>query len=271
MLITIVLYISFMYVIILHKPLMVETLLLKKNIKGRIQMIGVIVNVAAVIIGSLIGLLFKKGIPERFTDTIMISIGLCTVYIGISGTLKGENPLILIFSIVISAIIGTLTDIDKQVNTFGKWIGKRLETSADNSASVAKGFVSGSLLFCIGAMTIVGSLNAGLSGNNEMLFTKSMLDFISSAILSVSLGIGVLFSASFVLVFQGSIVLLAQFLKPILTDSAIAEITCTGSLIIIALGLNIIGITKIKVANYLPAIIVVPILCWIETLINRII
>ncbi len=233
-------------------------------------MIGVLINAAAVIIGSLIGLLFKKGIPERFTDAIMIGIGLCTVYIGISGTLKGENTLILIFSIVTGTIIGTLMDIDKRVNAFGEWIGKRFKTTSGNSASVTEGFVTGSLLFCIGAMTIVGSLNAGLAGDNEMLFTKSVLDLISSAILSVSLGIGVLFSASFVLVFQGSIVLLAQFLKPILTDSAIAEITCAGSLIIIALGLNLIGITKIKVANYLPAIIVAPILCWVATLINRV-
>lgn len=229
-------------------------------------MIGVIVNAAAVIVGSIVGLLFKKGIPKRFTDAVMIGIGLCTIYIGISGTLKGENPLILIISIVIGSIIGTWMDIDKQVNALGEWIGKRFKAPSGSSVSVAEGFVTGSLLFCIGAMTIVGSLNAGLTGDNEMLFTKSVLDLISSAMLSVSLGIGVLFSASFVLIFQGSIVLLAQFLQPILTDSAIAEITCTGSLMIIALGLNIIGLTKIKVANYLPAIIVAPILCWIVTL-----
>jgi len=228
-------------------------------------MFGVLVNAAAVIVGSLLGLLFKKGIPHRLTEAIMIGLGLCTVYIGITGTLKGENTLILIFSIVIGTIIGTLLDIDKQVNAFGDWIGKRFKTSG-NSASIAEGLVTGSLLFCVGAMAIVGSLNAGLAGDNEMLFTKAVLDFISAAILSVSLGIGVLFSAAFVLVYQGSIVLLAQFLKPILTDVAIAEITCAGSLLIIAIGLNLIGITRIKVANYLPAILVAPILCWLATL-----
>lgn len=232
-------------------------------------MFGVLVNTAAVLIGSLIGLLFKKGIPERFTDAIMVGLGLCTVYIGISGALEeNTNTLILIFSIVFGAIIGTLIDLDKQVNIFGKWISKQFKTSSGNSVSVAEGFVTGSLLFCIGAMAIVGSLNAGLAGDYEMLFTKSILDFISSAVLAVSFGVGVLFSAIFVLVYQGSIVLLAQFLKPILTASVIAEITCVGSLIIIALGLNIIGITKIKVANYLPAIIVAPILSWIVTLTN---
>ena len=116
-------------------------------------------------------------------------------------------------------------------------------------------------------MTIVGSLDAGLSGDNKMLFTKSALDFISSIMLPVSLGIGVLFSASFILVIQGSIVLLARLLQPVLTASAIAEITCAGSLLIVALGLNIMGLTKIKVANYLPAILVAPILCSIVTLI----
>lgn len=230
-------------------------------------MLGVLVNTATVIIGSLVGLLFKKGISKKFTDAIMLGIGLCTVYIGITGTLKGENTLVLIISVVIGAVIGTWLDIDKRINAFGEWIGRRFKKSDEGASSVAEGFVTGSLLFCIGAMTIVGSLNAGLTGDNEMLYTKSLLDLISSAMLSVSLGVGVLFSAAFVLVFQGSIVLLAQFLQPILTDAAIAEITCAGSLMIIALGLNIIGVAKIKVANYLPAIIVAPILCWIVTLI----
>lgn len=230
-------------------------------------MIGVIVNTMAVVTGSITGLVFKKGISRRITDAIMVGIGLCTVYIGISGTLKGKNTLILIISIVIGTIIGTWMDIDKRIALFGEWIGKRFKSSSGNVVSVSEGFVTASLLFCIGAMTIVGSLNAGLTGDNTMLFTKSVLDLISSVILSVSLGIGVLFSAAFVFLFQGAIVLMAQFLQPILTNAAIGEITCTGSLMIIALGLNIIGVTKIKVANYLPAIIVTPVLCWIQTLI----
>lgn len=230
-------------------------------------MIGVLVNTVAVIIGSLVGLLLNKQIPKKFTDAIMIGIGLCTIYIGISGTLKGKNTLILIISTVIGAIIGTWLDIDNKINTFGHWIETRLKKSTGNPGLVAEGFVTGCLLFCIGAMTIVGSLNAGLTGDNQMLFTKSLLDFISSAMLSVSFGIGVLFSSVFVLVFQGSIVMLAQFLHPILTEAAIAEITCVGSLMIMALGMNIIGITKIKVANYLPSLIIAPILCWVVTLI----
>ncbi|SHI20798.1 hypothetical protein SAMN02745823_03406 [Sporobacter termitidis DSM 10068] len=229
-------------------------------------MIGVLVNTATVIIGSLIGLIFKRGIPKKLTDAVMIGIGLCTVYIGISGALKGENTLILIGSIVLGAVLGTALDLDRRLNGLGELIGRRFKKSAYGSVSVAEGFVTASLLFCIGAMTIVGSLDAGLTGDNKMLFTKSVLDFVSSAILSVSLGIGVICAAAFVFVFQGAIVLLAQYLRPVLTASAINEMTCAGSLIIVALGLNILGVTKIKVANYLPAIVFAPVLCWLVTL-----
>jgi len=229
-------------------------------------MIGVLFNTVTVLIGSLIGLIFKRAIPKKLTEAVMIGIGLCTAYIGISGALKGENTLILIGSIVLGAIIGTAIDLDKRLNALGELIGKRFKKTGSGTVSVAEGFVTASLLFCIGAMTIVGSLNAGLTGDNKMIFTKSILDFISSAILSVSLGIGVICSAVFVFVFQGALVLLAQYLRPVLTTSAINEMTCAGSLIIVALGLNIIGVTKIKVANYLPAIIIAPIICWIITL-----
>lgn len=225
-------------------------------------MIGVIVNTAAVIFGSIIGLLCKKGIPQKVSDAIMRGIGLCTLYIGISGSLKGEKTLILIISMVFGIAIGTLIDIDDKINRLGRMVEHKF-SKADGSISVSEGFVTASLLFCIGAMTIVGSLNAGLAGDNEMLFTKSVLDFVSSIMLSVSLGIGVLCSAAFVLVFQGAIVLLAQFVAPILTDAAIAEMTCAGSIMIIGLSLNILGLTKLKTANMLPALIIVPIMCYV--------
>lgn len=225
-------------------------------------MIGVIVNTATVILGSIIGLLCKKGIPQKVSDAIMRGIGLCTLYIGISGSLKGEDTLVLIISMVLGIIIGTLIDIDDKINRLGRQVERRF-SKADGTVSVSEGFVTASLLFCIGAMTIVGSLNAGLSGDNKMLFTKSFLDFVSSIMLSVSLGIGVLCSAAFVLVFQGAIVLLAQFIAPVLTDSAIAEMTCAGSIMIIGLSLNILGLTKLKTANMLPALVIVPIVCYV--------
>jgi uncharacterized membrane protein YqgA involved in biofilm formation len=230
-------------------------------------MIGVIVNTVAVIAGSLIGLLFKKGIPQKLTDAVMIGIGLCTLYIGISGALEGENALILIGSIAIGAIVGTALNLDGLLSRLGDAVGRRT-TKGEGTVSVATGFVTASLLFCVGAMTIVGSLDAGLTGNNRLLFTKSLLDFISSIVLSVSLGVGVLFSAAFVFVFQGILVLAAQWLQPVLTTAAVAELTCAGSVIIIGLGLNLIGVTKIKVANYLPAIVAAPILSWLAPVVS---
>ena len=225
-------------------------------------MFAVIVNTITVLIGSAVGLLFKKGIPKRLTDAVMLGIGLCTLYIGISGTLKGENTIVLILSMVLGAIIGTALDIDGAINRLGGWIERKFSRQGEK-ISVAQGFVTACLLFCVGAMTIVGSLNAGLTGDYEMLLTKSVLDLISSSMLAVSLGIGVMFAAAFVFVFQGALVLLAGVLQPLLTAAAINEIICAGSLLIVALGLNLMGITKIKVADYLPAIVIAPILCAI--------
>lgn len=221
-------------------------------------MFAVLVNVATVLIGSTVGLIFKKGISQKYTDMVMTGLGLCTVYIGISGMLEGKNTLVAIFSMVIGAIIGTLIDFDKHINRLGDTLGKKVGGSGDK-VTVAQGFVTASLLFCIGAMTIVGSLEAGLKGDNSTLMTKSMLDLFSSMMLSASMGIGVIFSAVFVLIFQGGLVLASGLLQPILTDGAIAEITCVGSLMILALGLNLIGITKIKVANFFPSLILAPV------------
>lgn len=225
-------------------------------------MLGVMVNIVAVIVGSTIGLLCRKGIPEKFSDAIMKGIALCTVYIGISGSLKGENTIVVILSIVLGAAAGTALDIDGCLNRAGDALEKKMSSRSGNSG-IARGFVTASLLFCVGSMTIVGSLTAGLSGDNEMLFTKSVLDFISAIMLSVSLGIGVMFSAVFILVFQGGIALLAGVLAPVLSTAAINEIICAGSLLIIGLGLNMLGITKLKVADYLPALLFVPAVLWL--------
>lgn len=230
------------------------------------SMTGVIANTLTVLIGSFVGLTLKKGIPERVSSAVMSGLALCSIYIGISGSLAGQNTLILIASMVIGSIFGTLLDIDKGINDLGLWAEKHFSKDKNGQVSIAEGFVTSSLLFCVGAMTINGSLNAGISGDNGLLYTKSMLDLFSSAMLASSLGIGVMLSAVFVFGFQGLLVLLAGFLAPVLTDSAIAEMTCVGSLIIIALGTNLLGVTKIKVANYLPAIVIAPILCFLTSL-----
>jgi len=231
-------------------------------------MLGVLVNVVAVLLGGAVGLIIKKGIPERFSKAIMTGIGLVILFIGIEGALKGGNPIILVISIVLGVVTGTALNIDKRLNTLGQMLENRVSVGkSDGESSIAKGFVTASLLFCVGAMAIVGSINSGLTGDHSIIFTKSVIDLIAAAVLAVSLGVGVLFSAGAVLVYQGSLVLLAQLLRPLLySPTLIAEINCAGSLIIVALGLNMLGLTKIKVADFLPAVIFAPIVYMVVNL-----
>lgn len=228
-------------------------------------MLGVFVNTATVLLGGTVGLLFKKGLPERISKAVMLALGLCAMYIGIDGTLEGNNTLVLILSMVFGTAVGTALDLDKGIQKLAGALEKRLARE-DGSISIAEGFVSASLLFCVGAMTVVGSLNAGLRNDQQMLLTKSLLDLISAFMLAASFGIGVLFSAAFVFVFEGSLVLLAQFIAPLLTDAAVAEMTCAGSLMIVALGLNLVGIGKFKVANFLPALVFAPFFVWLVSM-----
>ena len=225
---------------------------------------GVLVNVLTVLIGSTLGLLLKKQIPEKLTTAVMTAIGLCTVAIGVTGVIKGQNQLVMIVSLVLGTIIGTLIDIDGKLTKIGDKLQKK--KGENEKSTFSQGFVTASLLFCVGAMTIVGSMNAGISGDNQMLYTKSVLDLISSTMLGASLGIGVLCSSAFVLVFQGGLVALSMALGSFLNDFAVAELICAGSVMIIALGLNLIGITKIKVANLLPGLLLVPFVCKIMEL-----
>lgn len=227
---------------------------------------GVLVNTGTVIAGSLLGLLFKKGIPERVSGAVMIALGLCTVYIGISGALQGENVLIVIAAMVLGAIVGTLLGVDDAVNRLGKWVEGRFNRGEGEKVTVAEGFVTASLLFCVGAMTINGAIESGIKGENTTFFAKATLDFFSSMMLASGLGIGVMLSAVFVLVFQGALTLLAGVLTPVLTASAVAEMTCAGSLILIAIGTNLMGLSKFKVADYIPAIFLAPIIVWAVSL-----
>lgn len=224
---------------------------------------GVLVNTLTVIIGSSIGLLLKKQIPEKLTGAVMTAIGLCTVAIGITGIIKGENQLVMIICLVLGAIVGTLIDIDGKLSKLGDKLQKKNKKENAENSTFSQGFVTASLLFCVGAMTIVGSMNAGISGDNQMLYTKSVLDLISSSMLAASLGIGVMCAAGFVFVFQGALVALSMGLGSFLSDFAVAELICAGSVMITALGLNLLNITKIKVANLLPGLVFVPFLCMI--------
>lgn len=225
-------------------------------------MLGVIVNTVAVLIGGTIGCFLKKGFPQRVADAIMLGLGMCTFYIGISGMFQGEDPLILILSIAIGAAFGTAIDLDGKIHRLGDRVEKRFRGGKTGGVSLAEGMVSGSLLFCVGAMTIVGSLNAGF-GDHTMLYTKSMLDFVAAMMLAVTYGVGVVLSCVTVFVFQGAIALMAVVLKPYMTDVLIGELTCVGSLMVALIGLNMAKITKAKVADFLPAIVLVPILYYL--------
>lgn len=216
-------------------------------------LLGTFVNTATVLAGGAIGLIFRKGIPQRMNDSVFKALGLITMFIGISGCLCGENTLVVVVSIILGTVIGELLNLDKHINSVGKFIEKKVSKDGKDS-TVAQSFVSSSLLFCVGAMTIVGSLQAGLDGDCSVLFTKSAMDFCSSIIFASTLGMGVLFSAGFVLVYQGAITLLATWVAPLLTNAVVNEMNCVGYIIIIGLALNILGVTKLKVMNMVPAI-----------------
>ena len=231
-------------------------------------MLGVIVNVITVIIGSSIGLLFKKGIPEKVNHGAMVGLGACTLYIGISGSLCGENVLILIASVVLGVIVGTLLNIDGAINKLAGYVESKFK-KGDSNVSIAEGIITATLLFCVGSMTVTGSIQAGITGDNSVLITKAMLDLVSSMMLASSLGIGVLLSSVAVLIIQGGLVLLAGLISPLMSTGAINEMTCAGSILIIMIGTNLMGITKIKVADFLPAILFAPIIYNIVPLFEK--
>ena len=216
-------------------------------------MLGTVVNVVAIIIGALIGILIRKGIKDKYKSIIMDGIGVSVVVIGIMGGIKANNIILIIGSIVVGCIIGEMIDIDLKLEHLGIKMEARFGKGDSN---FSKGFVTASLVFCIGAMAIVGSLESGISGNHETLFAKSILDGISAIIFASTLGIGVAFSAIPVFIYQGGITLLANVMKDLLTPDVINEMSAVGGILILAIGINILGIKKIKVANMLPSIFI---------------
>lgn len=227
-------------------------------------MLGVLVNSVAVILGGLIGLIFKSKISDKVSKPVMVGLGVCVLYIGISGSLEGENVLIAITAIVLGIITGTVLNIDDNINKLANKVEQKFKK--ENSVeSLSEGFVTATLLFCIGAMTITGSIQAGLVNDNSILITKSILDFVSAIMLAASLGCGVLLSSISLLITQGLLVILSSVIAPYINDSLINEITCVGSLIIILIGTNLMGITKVKVADFLPAIIYTPVIYYLSS------
>lgn len=216
-------------------------------------MLGPIINTITIIICALIGTFLHGGIPERFNDTIMKALGLTVLLLGLMGALEVQHFVLLIFSMVFGSLLGEWIDIDKNLEKLGHWIEKKV---GRGEGTIAKGFVTASLIFCVGSMAIVGALQSGLTGNHEMLIAKSVIDGFTSILLASTMGIGVIFSAIIILLYEGGIALGAAFVKDLLSEEVIREISAVGGLLIAALGLNFLEIKRIKVANMLPALFI---------------
>ena len=215
-------------------------------------MIGTVVNFFTIIIGSILGVFLKDRFSKKMQDTIMQGLGLAVILIGIQMALNTNNTLVTIFSLVSGAVIGELIDIEKKLNNIGICIKDKFNNEDD---LFVQGFVQASLVFCVGAMAIMGSIQDGLNNDPTILYNKSMLDGCASIAFAATSGIGVLFSAVPVLLYQGGITMLASLAEKYLTETMITEMTATGGLLILAIGLNIMGIGKIKVGNLLPSLV----------------
>ena len=217
---------------------------------------AVFVNTAAVLIGSLIGILFRSRLQESLRNSVMKALGLCTVLIGISSAIRTSDVLAVIICMVLGTILGELLKIDAGIESLGDTIKKKLPKGSSETGSFTDGFVSASILFCIGSMTIMGSLEAGIRQNYTIIYAKSMMDFISSMAFGAAMGFGVTCSALFVLVFQGGLTLLSAWVGTALSEAVVTEMSAVGGVILLGMALNLLQCSRdrIKVANMLPAI-----------------
>ena len=221
---------------------------------------GSLVNAAAILAGSLVGILLGRFIPAHLNAAVEKGVALCVLYIGVDGMLAGENTLVAILSMVLGAIIGELLRLDDRVHALGDWVERRFGGKGSKT-SLSEGFVSASLLFCVGAMAIMGALDSGLTLDHSTLYAKSVLDGVTSIVYASTMGVGVALSAVPVLLYQGLISLGASVIEPYLTTAVILEMKCVGSILILGLALNVLGLTKLKVMNYVPAVFLPILLC----------
>ena len=222
-------------------------------------MYGTWINVAAVIIGSIIGLIVHSKLPKKFSDTAFHSIGLFTIALGIMMAIKTNNFLIMIFSIVFGSIIGEMIDIDKRIISFGEWLKIKFKTKNER---FSEGFITAFLLYCMGSMTILGAFEEGIYGTPNLLMAKSVLDGFSSIVLAATMGIGVLFSFIPLLFFQGGLTICASNMQHVFTDTLINELTAVGGILLLGMGITILEIKKIRILNMLPSLIIVVILTY---------
>ena len=235
-------------------------------------MVAVLVNVATVLLGSTVGLLFRNKINEKFTKAVISALALVTILIGLSSALGTADILCVIICMALGTIMGELIRIDDGVEGAGDFIKKKLLKRKSAENRFTEGFVTACIVFCVGSMTIMGSFEAGINGNNSIIYAKSALDFVSSMMFAAAMGFGVPFAALFVLVFQGALTLLAGVLAPFLSAAVVTEMSAVGGVILFGMGVNMLELSprRIKVANMLPAIFLpiayVPLSNWIATL-----
>ena len=214
-------------------------------------MTGTIVNAIAIILGSLAGLMLKRNIPAKFNATIMQAIGLAVVLVGLKGAFKSDDLLLIIICLAAGSIIGEWMGIEARLEAVGQWFESRF---SGMNGGFSKGFVTATLIYCVGSMAIVGAMESGLTGNHQTLYAKSMLDGITAILFTSTLGIGVMFSAVSVLIYQGLITGAALMMKPFLIPEVINQMSAVGGLLIVGIGINLLEMRKINVGNMLPAI-----------------
>lgn len=228
-------------------------------------LLGALVNGIGVIIGTFFGSLFRS-IPESMKESVMKIMGLSIVILGIQMGLKTENFVIVILSLAIGTVIGELLNIEGKITQLGRWIERKVGTK-NKQGSISQGFITSTLIFVVGAMGIIGALESGIRGNHDVLFTKAIIDTFVAIILTSTLGIGVLFSAVPVILYEGIIAIFAtqidRIIPPELMKQLINEMSAIGGIMIVAIGTNLVGLTKFKVANLLPGIIIAILLVFI--------
>lgn len=222
-------------------------------------MLGTIVNVVAIIIGSILGILIKSRFPEKVNKIIFQIIGLFTITLGITMAIKTSNFLLIAFSLIIGSVIGEIIDIEKYLEQLSEKLKNKLKNSSDK---FSEGFITATLIYCIGPMAILGAIEEGLGGSPNLLFAKSVLDGVASIALASALGIGVMFSAVPLLLYQGGITLFANYVSNYLSDALIVELSAVGGILLLGLGMSIAEIKKFKIVNMLPSLFVVVILCY---------
>ena len=219
-------------------------------------MIGTLINCIAIIAGSAVGLLLRRGMKDSIAKTVMQGVGLSVILIGLTGAIETGNTLLVILSMVIGGVAGSLINIDQKMNQLGAWAQKNLTRDDSEGNTFAQGFVTASLVYCVGAMAVVGALDSGIRGDHTTLIAKAMLDGVTAIVFTSSLGIGVMLSAVPVLIYQGAIALLGTAIAPLLSDVVVTEMSAVGGLLIMAIGVNMLLEKDIKVANLLPAILI---------------